>query len=121
MRRSRSETAETRERIVSTASRMFLEKGLAAVGMRDMMSAANLTQGGFYRHFDSKEELIAEANSVAFDRLLAMFEEKISGKSVDEALETIVFLYLNQSQIKKNTYHCPLSLLGSELSHCDPV
>jgi TetR/AcrR family transcriptional regulator, transcriptional repressor for nem operon len=121
MRRSRTETAETRERIISTASKMFLEKGLAAVGMRDIMGAANLTQGGFYRHFDSKEQLIAEANIAAFDRLLTMFENNISGKSPAEALERIVFLYLNQSQIEKNTYLCPLPLLGAELSHCDPA
>jgi TetR/AcrR family transcriptional repressor of nem operon len=120
MRRSRSEAAETRERIVSIASKKFMEEGLAAVGMRDIMNAAGLTQGGFYRHFDSKEQLIAEANGAAFDRLLAMFESKVVSKSSAEALEKIVSLYLGQSQTKENTYFCPLAMLGVELSHCGP-
>jgi TetR/AcrR family transcriptional regulator, transcriptional repressor for nem operon len=119
MRRSRSDTAETRERIVSTASNMFLNKGLAAVGMRDIMGAAGLTQGGFYRHFESKEQLIAEANDAAADRILAMVEKKIVGKSQVDALETIVSIYLGQSQNKKNTYLCPLTMIGAEFSHYD--
>jgi TetR/AcrR family transcriptional regulator, transcriptional repressor for nem operon len=120
MRRSRSDAAETRERILSTASKMFLEKGLESVGMRDIMSAAGLTPGGFYRHFESKEELIAEANRVAFDRLLAMFEPQTAGMSADEALDRIVWLYLNQSQVEGNNFRCPLSMIGGELSHCEP-
>jgi TetR/AcrR family transcriptional repressor of nem operon len=120
MRRSRSEAAETRERIVTTASKMFLERGLEAVGMRDIMSAAGLTPGGFYRHFESKEQLIAEANSAAFDRLLAMFKMQTSGKPPAEALDTIVSVYLNQSQMEGNTFFCPLSMIGAELSHCEP-
>jgi TetR/AcrR family transcriptional regulator, transcriptional repressor for nem operon len=120
MRRSRSEAAETRERIVSTASKMFLEKGLEAVGMRDIMSAAGLTPGGFYRHFESKEQLIVEANSAAFDRLLAMFKVQTAGMSAAEALDRIVWLYLNQTQVEGNNFRCPLATIGAELSHCEP-
>jgi TetR/AcrR family transcriptional regulator, transcriptional repressor for nem operon len=120
MRRSRSEAAETRERILSTASKMFLEKGLEAVGMRDIMSAAGLTPGGFYRHFESKEQLIAEANKAAFDRLLAMFETQTAGMPAAEALDRIVWLYLHQTQGEGNTFRCPLSMVGGELSHCEP-
>jgi TetR/AcrR family transcriptional repressor of nem operon len=119
MRRSRSDAAETRERIVSTASKMFLNKGLAAVGMRDIMGAVNLTQGGFYRHFESKEQLIAEASGVAADRILAMVKKEIVGKSPAKALERIVSIYLGQSQNRENTYLCPLAMIGAELSHCD--
>jgi TetR/AcrR family transcriptional repressor of nem operon len=99
---------------------MFLAKGLEAVGMRDIMSAAGLTPGGFYRHFASKEQLITEANKTAFDRLLAMFETQTAGKPAAEALDRIVWLYLTQSQGDGNTFHCPLSMIGAELSHCEP-
>jgi TetR/AcrR family transcriptional repressor of nem operon len=120
MRRSRSDAAETRERIVSTASKIFLEKGLESVGMRDIMAAVGLTPGGFYRHFESKEQLIAEANDAAFRRLLEMLEAQTAGKSGVEGLETIVSLYLNQSQREGNTYLCPLSMNSGELSRCEP-
>jgi TetR/AcrR family transcriptional repressor of nem operon len=119
MRKSRVETEETRERILSSASKMFLNQGLGAVEMRDIMAAAHLTQGGFYRHFESKEQLIAEANGAAFDRLFSMFERETLGKSPAEAIEKIVSIYLGQSQGKERPYLCPLTMLGPELSHCD--
>jgi TetR/AcrR family transcriptional regulator, transcriptional repressor for nem operon len=118
MRRSRSEAAETRERILSTAVKMFLDRGVAAVSMRDIMAAAGLTPGGFYRHFESKEQLLAEANGAAFEQLFAMMESQIAGKPPAEALDRIVSLYLGQSREKGNIY-CPLSMMGIELSHCD--
>ena len=59
MRKSQAETVETKARILSTASKMFLDKGLGAVGMREVMAGASLTPGGFYRHFGSKDQLVA--------------------------------------------------------------
>lgn len=119
MRKSKVETAETRQRIVAMASKVFLNKGLAATGVSDIMAAAGLTQGGFYRHFESKEALIAEANTVAIDRLFAMFDEAIDGKKPREALDLIVRLYLSQLQVEDAEYLCPLANLGSELRHAD--
>jgi TetR/AcrR family transcriptional regulator, transcriptional repressor for nem operon len=119
MRKSRAETAQTRDRIVSTAAKMFLEKGLSGVGTRDIMAAAGLTQGGFYRHFASKEQLIAEANGTAFDRLRDMFAMLTLGMSPPEAVDKILAVYLGQSRGKKQPYLCPLAMLGVELSHSD--
>jgi TetR/AcrR family transcriptional repressor of nem operon len=119
MRKSRAEAAQTRGRIVLTATKMFLEKGLGGVGTRDVMAAARLTRGGFYRHFASKEQLIAEANGSAFDRLNDMFANETRGMSPTEALEKILALYLGQSRRNKQPYLCPLAMLGAELSHSD--
>ncbi len=49
--------------------------------MRDVMAGASLTPGAFYRHFRSKDRLIAEASSAAFDRSFAMLESETVGKS----------------------------------------
>jgi len=119
MRKSRSETAETRERIVSTASRLFRTNGLASVGTREIMGACDSAQGGFYRHFESKEQLIVEAYQKALDDLFAMLRKATAGKSPREALETIVAMYLNQSPLVSQTDLCPLAMLGSELKHAD--
>jgi TetR/AcrR family transcriptional repressor of nem operon len=119
MRKSRIETAETRKRIVATATKVFLTNGLAATSIADVMVAAGLTQGGFFRHFGSKEQLVAEANRAAFDQLMDMFERVIAGKPPREALDTIVSLYLHQLQCKDPLYLCPLANLGSELRHSD--
>jgi TetR/AcrR family transcriptional regulator, transcriptional repressor for nem operon len=120
MRKSRAEASETRARILSTATKMFLDKGLGTVGMRDVMAGASLAPGGFYRHFQSKDRLIAEANSAAFDQAFAMLENETVGKSPTQAVERIVSAYLEQSHGREKPYQCPLALLGSELRHSDP-
>jgi TetR/AcrR family transcriptional regulator, transcriptional repressor for nem operon len=68
MRVSREKAAENRERIVETAARMFREEGFDGVGVDAIMSAAGLTHGGFYGHFGSKEDLVAEAVARALER-----------------------------------------------------
>jgi TetR/AcrR family transcriptional repressor of nem operon len=53
--------AENRRRILDAASRLFREKGFDAVSVVEVMKAAGLTHGGFYGHFTSKDDLIAQA------------------------------------------------------------
>ncbi len=66
-RASQAHAQENRQRVVATASRMFREKG-TAVSLADVMSAAGLTHGGFYKQFGSKEDLIDEAAAHAFGK-----------------------------------------------------
>lgn len=62
MRVSRQKAAETRERILDAAGTLFRASGFGAVGVADLMQAADLTHGGFYGHFASKDELVAETS-----------------------------------------------------------
>jgi TetR/AcrR family transcriptional repressor of nem operon len=120
MKKSKIDTADTRRRILSTASRLFLQNGLAETGIANIMSAAGLTQGGFYRHFDSKDQLIAEANIAANDQMFDYYAVAVAGKQPREALDLVVHLYLNQSLGEAPDWLCPLPNLGSELRHSDP-
>src|SRR4051812_3838254 len=61
MKVSREQAAQNRERIVETAAQLFRERGFEGIGVADLMQEAGLTHGGFYGHFSSKEDLIAEA------------------------------------------------------------
>lgn len=61
MRVSRDQMQANRLRILDSASRLFREKGFDAVSVAEVMKAAGLTHGGFYGHFDSKDDLIAQA------------------------------------------------------------
>lgn len=115
MRKSRTETAESRARIVSNASRLFLTEGIASVGTREIMSASGIAQGGFYRHFDSKEQLLEEAYHQVLEDLFRIFEERTAGMSSQDALKTIITLYLSQSPSVSDVDLCPLAMLGSEL------
>src|SRR5882724_9160490 len=93
MRKSKQETALTRERIVKAAASEFRQHGIVATGLADVMSAAGLTHGGFYRHFDSKDQLVAEAIEKNLDSM-SLTMEKAHG---DAALETIVKEYVSRT------------------------
>jgi TetR/AcrR family transcriptional regulator, transcriptional repressor for nem operon len=61
MGHSQTQKKKNHERIVRTASKRFREKGLEAVGIADLMQEIGLTVGGFYKHFDSRDDLVVEA------------------------------------------------------------
>lgn len=69
MKVSREQMAENRRRILDVASRLFKDKGFDAVSVAEVMKAAGLTHGGFYGHFTSKDDLVAQslAHALAAD------------------------------------------------------
>jgi TetR/AcrR family transcriptional repressor of nem operon len=112
MRKSREEAAETRKRIVRAAAREFREKGIVATGLADLMKAAGLTHGGFYKHFASKDQLVAEATVAALDGIL---EELAAHPTVNSA----VAAYLSTRHRDNPASGCPLAALGGELARSD--
>ena len=116
MRKSRQETAETRERIVHTAAHEFGQHGIAETGLADVMSAAGLTHGGFYKHFDSKDQLVAEAIEKSLDSMWLTMEKVKGG---DAALATIVKEYVSRTHRDNTQEVCPLAALGSELQRAE--
>ena len=65
----RVDKAETHIRIVKVAAKRFRELGLEGIGVADVMKEAGVTVGGFYKHFDSRDELVVEALATAFQDL----------------------------------------------------
>src|SRR5260370_24954171 len=61
MGHSKAAKEKSPRRIVKPAAARFRERGLDGIGLADLMKEADLTHGGFYGHFDSREELVAEA------------------------------------------------------------
>ena len=110
MRKSREEAAETRKRIVRAAACKFREKGIGATGLTDLMKAAGLTHGGFYKHFASKDELVAEATAEAVD---AAIDEWLTGSPT---IAATVGAYLSTGHRDDPASGCPLAAVGSELS-----
>ena len=74
MKKSKAETAETRKRIIEVAAQTFKNHGIHATGVAEIMSTVGLTHGGFYRHFESKEQLIAAAFAKNMEDLAVAFE-----------------------------------------------
>ncbi|MDK1399116.1 TetR/AcrR family transcriptional regulator [Pseudomonas protegens] len=71
MRVSKAQAQANREHIVETASELFRERGFDGVGVSDLMAAAGFTHGGFYKHFGSKADLMAEASACSLAKSLA--------------------------------------------------
>ncbi len=115
MRKSREETARTRQRIVETAAREFRRGGIASTGVAEVMAAAGLTQGGFYRHFESKDALVRESLGSALDSLAASIESSIGGRSGRAAVLAVIDAYLS-AQHRDSSSSCPFVALGSELA-----
>ncbi|MGO4449163.1 TetR/AcrR family transcriptional regulator [Phyllobacterium sp. TAF24] len=93
MRVSRDQAAQNRARIVQIAGQQFREKGFDGIGVADVMKSAGLTHGGFYGHFDSKDDLIAEACEAAMALSVRKWTS-LSEESPDNALSAIAKSYL---------------------------
>src|SRR5215470_483291 len=103
VRKSREEAAQTRRRIVEAAACEFRKNGIVATG---------LTHGGFYKHFASKDEVVAEATTAALDALL-------EGMAAHPTVRAAVAAYLSTRHRDNPASGCPLAAIGSELSRSD--
>ncbi|RFB99391.1 TetR family transcriptional regulator [Rhizobium leguminosarum bv. trifolii] len=73
MRITKEKKQENYERIIATASELFRERGFDGVGVAELMERAGLTHGGFYNHFRSKEDLIAESTENGLSETLKRY------------------------------------------------
>src|SRR6266478_7997422 len=119
MRKSREEAAATRERIVDAAAREFRQNGIAETGLNDLMQTAGLTHGGFYKHFESKDQVVGEAVKRSFEQMLASMESSAEVKTPEAALSTLVTKYLSANHRDCVGEACPLSSLGTDLRRAD--
>jgi TetR/AcrR family transcriptional regulator, transcriptional repressor for nem operon len=117
MKKSRVETAETRKRIVEIASQEFKRSGIQATRVSEIMAAAGLTHGGFYRHFDSKEALLAEACAMAMEHMADNAHAAIEGG--DQAFTEYLNDFLSRNVHEDCEVACTFVTMGSELARTD--
>ncbi len=117
MRKSKLEAAQTRRRIVSAAAAEFRRNGIVATGLADLMKAAGLTHGGFYKHFESKDQVVAEACAESIAAVTEKVANAASGKG--NGLEFVVAAYLSTEHRDGPAEGCPIAALGSELARSD--
>jgi TetR/AcrR family transcriptional repressor of nem operon len=113
MRVSREKFAESRKRILEAAATLFREKGFDGVGLADIMKAAGLTHGGFYGHFGSKEELEAQALSLAMARSLTNWSQLVDS-AAGRPLSALADQYLSPYHRENRGEGCPLAALGAD-------
>jgi AcrR family transcriptional regulator len=111
MRYDKGHKDATRQRIIEVASRQFREHGVAAAGLAGIMTEAGLTNGAFYAHFGSKEDLVREVLSHSrFRNKLAKAAENRAG------LESAIRDYLSPSHRDNPGRGCPTSALVAEIA-----
>jgi TetR/AcrR family transcriptional repressor of nem operon len=115
MKVSREQVALNRERIVETAARLFREKGYDGIGVSDLMKSAGLTHGGFYGHFASKEDLLAEATAHAMKISVERWEGYLA-KTPETALDKISSGYLSENHRDNPDLGCSVTALSADIS-----
>jgi TetR/AcrR family transcriptional repressor of nem operon len=113
MKKSKVETAETRKRIVEIAAKAFRKQGIDATGVAQIMATAGLSHGGFYRHFDSKDQLVTEALSASPKNLLR--DSLVAAEQGGDAMLNVFNEFMTSSHRDDREDGCPLSAMGSEL------
>src|SRR5882762_4178348 len=106
----------THTRLVQTASREFRGKGVNGVSIGDLMADLKLTHGGFYRHFESKEQLLAEAVVSAFEERARIMMQAASQAKPGFELQTIIEKYLSPEHCSNPAVGCPVAALAGEVA-----
>jgi TetR/AcrR family transcriptional repressor of nem operon len=118
MGHSKAQKTKTHKRIVSIASKRFREKGLSGLGIAELMKEAGLTVGGFYKHFDSRDDLVAEAVTSAFGGWKRRVDAaKAGGPPV--SLSKLIDDYLNEAHRDNPGTGCAFSALAPEIARSD--
>lgn len=118
-RMSEAEKRKSHKRILDAASHLFRERGIEATSVSDIMQAAGLTHGGFYRHFESKEALVAEAFKAAVEEVQSDILAANSDQERDAAREQYISRYLSEEHIDSMAGGCPLAALGTEITRME--
>ena len=105
----------TRDRIVEAAAAALRQNGIAEVGVADLMRRAGLTHGGFYAHFESKDDLVAAALEYASAQAHSMLEIPLKEDTPANRLLRAAMTYLSSAHLAHPEWGCPVAALGPEL------
>src|SRR5262245_32225687 len=107
--------SQTRSRIVDAASTALRAKGVAGVDVADVMASAGLTHGGFYAHFRSRDDLLAEALDHASRQSLAALARSLAATAAKPPLQTVIDAYLCPRHVVHPEAGCPVAAVGTEI------
>lgn len=114
MRVSREEAQASRKRIIHEAARLMREKGISATSVADVMTAAGMTTGGFYKHFGSKDDLTAAAVGAAFDSIIAPLQRSVQKSGFSTARAAYFRTYLSEAHLRTPGKGCPIAAMGTD-------
>ncbi|KFF98137.1 TetR family transcriptional regulator [Streptomyces scabiei] len=116
VRYGKEHKSETRRRIIETAGRRLKQDGIDGSGVSTLMKDAGLTNGAFYAHFESKDDLVT---TVIADQLKVQAESVVARAAPGRAgLEQIVRGYLSPQHRDRLGDGCPNAALLDEIGRC---
>jgi TetR/AcrR family transcriptional regulator, transcriptional repressor for nem operon len=122
MAESISRKEETHDRIVRTAARAIRQHGYDGLGVAGLMKEAGLTHGGFYAHFGSKTDLLAEAADRAGADGIESLGRLLAGVAPEAAVDTFIDAYLSDAHLRSPELGCAIAALGTEVPRqAEPV
>jgi TetR/AcrR family transcriptional repressor of nem operon len=116
MRVSKEKAAQNRERILTSAARLFRQRGIAATGVDSITADAGLTHGGLYSQFGSKEVIAAEAIRFALARGKRVWQRALERNPGMRALPAIVDSYLSRAHRDAVGTGCVVAALGTDIA-----
>jgi TetR/AcrR family transcriptional repressor of nem operon len=121
MRYDSEHKERTRQRVVQEAAAAIREYGPDKIGVADLMAKAGLTHGGFYAHFRSKDDLVAEAITQMFDERYEVFRQCMEGAELAAGLAGFIDHYLTTRHRDRRQKGCPLPSLSGDLARMPAV
>jgi TetR/AcrR family transcriptional regulator, transcriptional repressor for nem operon len=106
---------QTRQRVLKVAARAIRAEGAHRVAVAKVMAKAGLTVGGFYAHFDSKDDLIAAAIEEMFAEAGSHLTQETDARSPAQALAVYIDFYLSPAHRDARATGCPMPSLAADL------
>jgi len=117
MGHSQDEKTRNHDRIVEIAARRIREQGTDGPGVAEIMRDAGLTHGGFYKHFGSRDELVAEAARRSYAESDRAVEEVVA--DAEDPRRAFVDWYLSEAHRDDPGTGCAVVALGSDVARAD--
>jgi TetR/AcrR family transcriptional repressor of nem operon len=118
VRVTREKARENRDHVIDTAAGLLREHGYDGIGVADLMKAAGLTHGGFYRNFASKDDLIINATGRALESTRAVLEEALAA-APDSAFRALIERYVSGEHRDGTASGCILPALAADSARRD--
>lgn len=117
MRVSQQEKARSHDRIVASAARLVRERGVEGTSVNDVMRDAELTHGGFYRHFSGKDDLLAAALERSFEEIFAIVDGELeAGRDLADVMADYQTFYLSDEHAALPGSGCPVAAVGGDFA-----
>ncbi|WP_421846448.1 TetR/AcrR family transcriptional regulator [Novosphingobium sp.] len=113
--------AKVRARILDEAARALRSSGTEGLSVSNLMQRAGLTHGGFYAHFENRDDLVVHAVDRMFEDSTKLWAKHLSGDTKAPDPAGLVDAYLSESAMRRHDRGCPLPWLSGEVLRMPPA